>query len=52
MNTPARVTAAAMTRAGMTRVTVAAITIDLLCWIRLLLLDGPLANPEPRTLPD
>lgn len=31
-------------------VTAAAIAIDLLCWIRLLLLDGPLAKAEPDTL--
>ena len=28
----------------------AAIAIDLLCWTRLLLLDGPLAKAEPATL--
>jgi hypothetical protein len=28
----------------------AAIAIDLLCWIRLLVLDGPLAKAEPATL--
>ncbi|MBI2702412.1 MAG: IS1380 family transposase [Mycobacterium sp.] len=28
----------------------AAIAIDLLCWMRLLLLDGPLAKAEPTTL--
>jgi len=27
-----------------------AIAIDLLCWTRLLLLDGPLADAEPKTL--
>jgi hypothetical protein len=31
-------------------ITAAAIAIDLLCWIRLLLLDGPLAKAEPATL--
>ena len=31
-------------------VTAAAIAIDLLCWTRLLLLDGPLAKAEPATL--
>ena len=31
-------------------VTAAAIAIDLLCWTRLLLLDGPLARAEPATL--
>ena len=31
-------------------VTAAAIAIDLLCWMRLLLLDGPLAKAEPDTL--
>jgi hypothetical protein len=31
-------------------VTAAAIAIDLLCWMRLLLLDGPLAKAEPATL--
>ena len=31
-------------------VTAAAIAIDLLCWTRLLLLDGPLAQAEPATL--
>ncbi|MGE5762234.1 MAG: IS1380 family transposase [Gemmatimonadota bacterium] len=31
-------------------VTAAAIAIDLLCWTRLLLLDGPLAKAEPHTL--
>ena len=27
-----------------------AIAIDLLCWTRLLLLEGPLADAEPKTL--
>ena len=31
-------------------VSAAAIAIDLLCWTRLLLLDGPLAKAEPATL--
>jgi hypothetical protein len=31
-------------------VTAVALAIDLLCWMRLLLLDGPLANAEPATL--
>jgi hypothetical protein len=31
-------------------ITAAAIAIDLLCWTRLLLLDGPLAKAEPATL--
>ncbi|UQX11721.1 transposase [Candidatus Mycobacterium methanotrophicum] len=31
-------------------VTAAAIAIGPLCWIRLLLLDGPLAKAEPDTL--
>ena len=31
-------------------VTAVAIAIDLLCWTRLLLLDGPLAKAEPATL--
>lgn len=31
-------------------VTAVAIAIDLLCWMRLLLLDGPLAKAEPATL--
>jgi len=31
-------------------ITAAAIAIDLLCWMRLLLLDGPLAQAEPATL--
>ena len=31
-------------------VTAAALAIDLLCWMRLLLLDGPLAKAEPATL--
>jgi hypothetical protein len=31
-------------------ITAAAIAIDLLCWMRLLLLDGPLAKAEPATL--
>lgn len=31
-------------------ITAAAIAIDLLCWTRLLLLDGPLAAAEPQTL--
>jgi hypothetical protein len=31
-------------------VTTVAIAIDLLCWTRLLLLDGPLAKTEPATL--
>jgi hypothetical protein len=31
-------------------ITAVAIAIDLLCWIRLLLLDGPLAKAEPATL--
>ena len=31
-------------------VTAAALAIDLLCWTRLLLLDGPLAKAEPATL--
>jgi hypothetical protein len=31
-------------------ITAAAIAIDLLCWMRLLLLDGPLAEAEPATL--
>ena len=31
-------------------ITAAAIAIDLLCWTRLLLPDGPLANAEPATL--
>ena len=31
-------------------ITAAAIAIDLLCWMRLLLLDGPLAKAEPDTL--
>jgi hypothetical protein len=31
-------------------VTAVALAIDLLCWMRLLLLDGPLAKAEPATL--
>ncbi|KAA8946862.1 transposase, partial [Mycobacterium sp.] len=31
-------------------VTAVAVAIDLLCWMRLLLLDGPLAKAEPATL--
>ena len=31
-------------------ITAAAVAIDLLCWTRLLLLDGPLAKAEPATL--
>ena len=31
-------------------ITTAALAIDLLCWMRLLLLDGPLAKAEPATL--
>ncbi len=31
-------------------ITAAAIAIDLLCWTRCLLLDGPLAKAEPATL--
>ena len=31
-------------------VTAVALAIDLLCWMRLLLLDGPLAKAEPTTL--
>ena len=31
-------------------ITAAALAIDLLCWTRLLLLDGPLAKAEPATL--
>jgi len=31
-------------------VSAVAIAIDLLCWTRLLLLDGPLAGAEPKTL--
>jgi hypothetical protein len=31
-------------------ITAAAIAIDLLCWTRLLLFDGPLAKAEPATL--
>ena len=31
-------------------VTAVALAIDLLCWMRLLLLDGPLAEAEPPTL--
>lgn len=31
-------------------ITAAAIAIDLLCWMRSLLLDGPLAKAEPATL--
>jgi len=31
-------------------VTTVAVAIDLLCWMRLLLLDGPLAKAEPATL--
>jgi hypothetical protein len=31
-------------------VTAVTLAIDLLCWMRLLLLDGPLAEAEPATL--
>lgn len=31
-------------------ITAAALAIDLLCWMRLLLLDGPVTNAEPATL--
>ena len=31
-------------------VTAVALAIDLLCWMRLLLLDGPLAEADPTTL--
>jgi hypothetical protein len=34
----------------MNRAWVAAVAVDLLCWTRLLLLDGPLAVAEPQTL--
>ena len=37
-------------RSTLARVTAVALAIDLLCWMRLLPFDGPLAKAEPATL--